>query len=172
MYSKFLQKNTKLLKESKRKSFKRFKRVSESTPAYKADIEDYDGTYLKSVIGIFKRIHPMYKIVFDSFFDNYENPIDDLIEAKNIYVAKNGSKDTGTFTKNDAKAFFDKYSGDIADYIKSIGKDDSFYEYGKTYMTYGEEEAAFDVVCLVVDTIVAEFFDNVELDDSGLADED
>ena len=170
MYSKFLQKNTKLLKESKRKSFKKFKRLSESTPAYKADIEAYDEKYLQSVIGIFKRIDPMYKIVFDSFFDNYENPIDDLIEAKNIYVAKNGSKDTETFTKNDAIAFFDKYSIDIADYIKSIGKDYIFYEYGQTCITYGEEEAAFDMVCFVVDTIVAEFFDTVELNDSGLAD--
>ena len=170
MYSKFLTKNTKLLKESKRKSFKRFKRLSESTPAYEADFEAYDEKYLQSVIDDFCNncsTPDLARAVFDACGDS---AIDALIEAKDIYVAKNGSKDTGTFTKNDAIDFIHEYDYDIYKYLKSIGEFRRFTKYGEICRTYGEEEGSFYLVCFIVDTIVAEFFDNVELDDSGLAD--
>ena len=172
MYSKFLKKNTKLLKESKRKSFKRFKRVSESIPAYKADIEAYSEKYLQSVI--------------DDFCDNYITPdlaravfdacgntaTDALIEAQNIYGAGMSGGFAGMIYYSDTVAFFDDNEDDIIDLVNNSGFEELYTQFGKDYFENGSDYAKNNITWFAFDEIVRDFFDNVELDDSGIADED
>lgn len=172
MYSKFLQKNTKLLKESKRKSFKRFKRLSESTPAYKADIEAYSEKYLQSVI--------------DDFCDNYSTPdlaravfdacgdsaIDALLEAKDIYESPNGMSGgfAGMVYYSDTVAFFDDNEDDIIELVNNLEVEELYTKFGKDYFENGPDYAKNNITWFAFDEIVRDFFDTVELDDSGLAD--
>ena len=174
MYSKFLIKNTKLLKESKRKSVKKFKKLSESIPAYKADIEAYSEKYLQSVI--------------DDFCDNYSTPdlaravfdacgdsaIDALIEAQNIYESPNGM--AGGFADmiyySDTAAFFDDNEDDIIELVNNLGLKEIYTQFGKDYFENGSDYAKNNMTWFAFETIVRDFFDTVELDDSGLADED
>ena len=171
MYSKFLKKNTKLLKESKRKSFKRFKKLSESIPAYKADIEAYSEKYLQSVI--------------DDFCDNYSTPdlaravfdtcgntaIDALIEAQNIYGSGMSGGFAGMIYYSDTAAFFDDNEDDIIELANNLGLEELYTQFGKDYFENGSDYAKNNVTWFAFETIVRDFFDTVELDDSGLADE-
>ena len=161
-----------MLKESKRKSFKRFKRVSESIPAYKADIEAYSEKYLQSVI--------------DDFCDNYTTPdlaravfdacgdtaIDALIEAQNIYESPNGM--AGGFANmvyySDTAAFFDDNEDDIVEFVNNLGLEEIYTQFGKDYFENGSEYAKNNMTWFAFETIVRDFFDTVELDDSGIAD--
>ena len=172
MYSKFLQKNTKLLKESKRKAVKKLKKLSESIPAYKADIEAYSEKYLQSVI--------------DDFCDNYSTPdlaravfdacgdsaMDALIEAKGIYNSRDGMAGgyAGMVYYNDTVAFFDDNEDDIIDLVNNSGFEELYTQFGKDYFENGPDYAKNNITWFVFDEIVRDFFDNVELDDSGLAD--
>lgn len=174
MYSKFLKKNTKLLKESKRKAIKKFKKLSESTPAYEADIEAYSEKYLQSVI--------------DDFCDNYSTPdlaravfdacgdsaTDALIEAQSIYESPNGM--AGGFADmiyySDTVAFFDDNEDDIIELANNLGLEEIYTKFGKDYFENGPDYAKNNMAWFAFETIVRDFFDNVELDDSGIADED
>ena len=174
MYSKFLQKNTKLLKESKRKAVKKLKKLSESIPAYKADIEAYSEKYLQSVI--------------DDFCDNYSTPdlaravfdacgdsaIDALIEAQNIYESPNGMAGgyAGMIYYSDTAAFFDDNEDDIIELVNNLGLEELYTQFGKDYFENGSDYAKNNMTWFAFETIVRDFFDTVELDDSGLADED
>ena len=173
MYSKFLQKNTKLLKESKRKAVKKFKRLSESTPAYKADIEAYSEKYLQSVI--------------DDFCDNYSTPglaravfdacgntaTDALIEAQSIYKSPNGMSGgfAGMIYYSDTVAFFDDNEDDIIDLVNNSGVEELYTQFGKDYFENGPDYAKNNITWFAFEEIVRVFFDTVDLDDSGLADE-
>ena len=170
MYSKFLKKNTKLLKESKRKTVKRFKRLSESIPAYKADIEAYDEKYLQSVI--------------DDFCDNYSTPdlaravfdacgksaTDALIEAQNIYGAGMSGGFAGMIYYSDTVAFFDDNEDDIIDLVNNLELEELYTKFGKDYFENGSDYAKNNMTWFAFETIVRDFFDSVELDDSGLED--
>ena len=174
MYSKCLQKNTKLHKESKRKTVKRFKKLSESIPAYKADIEAYSEKYLQSVI--------------DDFCDNYSTPdlaravfdacgdsaIDALIEAQYIYESPSGMSGgyAGMIYYSDTAAFFDDNEDDIIELANNLGLEELYTQFGKDYFENGSEYAKNNMTWFAFDQIVRDFFDTVELDDSGLADED
>ena len=172
MYSKFLKKNTKLLKESKRKTVKRFKKLSESIPAYKADIEAYSEKYLQSVI--------------DDFCDNYSTPdlaravfdacgntaTDALIEAQNIYGSGMSGGFAGMIYYSDTVAFFDDNEDDIIDLVNNSGFEELYTQFGKDYFENGSDYAKNNITWFAFDEIVRDFFDNVELDDSGIADED
>ena len=174
MYSKFLTKNTKLLKESKRKSFKRFKRLSESIPAYEADIEAHDEKYLQSVI--------------DDFCDNYSTPdlaravfdacgdsaIDALIEAQYIYESPNGMAGgyAGMIFYSDTAPFFDDNEDDISELVNNLELEELYTKFGKDYFENGSEYAKNNMTWFAFETIIRDFFETVELDDSGIADED
>ena len=174
MYSKFLTKNTKLLKESKRKSFKRFKRLSESTPAYEADFEAYDEKYLQSVIDDFCNNYStpdLARAVFDACGDS---AIDALLEAKDIYNSPNGMAGgfAGMIYYSDTAAFFDDNEDDIIELVNNSGLEELYTKFGKDYFENGSDYAKNNMTWFAFDEIVRDFFDNVELDDSGLADED
>ena len=172
MYSKFLKKNTKLLKESKRKAVKRFKRLSESTPAYEADIEAYSEKYLQSVI--------------DDFCDNYSTPdlaravfdacgrtaIEALIEAQAIYESPSGMAGgyAGMIYYSDTAAFFDDNEDDIIELVNNSGLEELYTKFGKDYFENGPDYAKNNITWFAFDEIVRDFFEIVELDDSGLAD--
>ena len=172
MYSKFLKKNTKLLKESKRKSFKRFKRLSESIPAYKADIEAYSEKYLQSVI--------------DDFCDNYSTPdlaravfdacgntaTDALIEAQNIYGSGMSGGFAGMIYYSDTVAFFADNEDDISELVNNLGLEEIYTKFGKDYFENGLDYAKNNMTWFAFEEIIRDFFDTAELDDSGLADED
>ena len=170
MYSKFLKKNTKLLKESKRKSFKRFKKLSESIPAYKADIEAYSEKYLQSVIDDFCNncsTPDLAKAVFDACGGT---ATDALIEAQNIYGAGMSGGFAGMIYYSDTVAFFDDNEDDIIDLVNNSGFEELYTQFGKDYFENGSDYAKNNITWFVFDEIVRDFFDNVELDDSGLAD--
>lgn len=170
MYSKFLQKNTKLLKESKRKSFKKFKKLSESTPAYKADIEAYSEKYLQSVIDDFCNncsTPDLAKAVFDACGNT---ATDALIEAQNIYGSGMSGGFAGMIYYSDTVAFFDDNEDDIIDLVNNSGFEELYTQFGKDYFENGSDYAKNNITWFVFDEIVRDFFDTVELDDSGLAD--
>ena len=171
MYSKFLQKNTKLLKESKRKAVKKFKRLSESTPAYKADIEAYSEKYLQSVIDDFCNnfsTPDLAKAVFDACGNT---AIDALIEAQNIYGSGMSGGFAGMIYYSDTVAFFDDNEDDIIDLVNNSGFEELYTQFGKDYFENGPDYAKNNITWFTFDEIVRDFFDTVELDDSGLADE-
>ena len=172
MYSKFLQRNTKLLKESKKKTVKKFKKLSESIPAYKADIEEYSEKYLQSVI--------------DDFCDNYTTPdlaravfdacgrtaIDALIEAQAIYESGMSGGFAGMIYYSDTAAFFDDNEDDIIELVNNLELDEIYTKFGKDYFENGADYAKNNITWFAFDEIVRDFFDTVELDDSGIALED
>ena len=172
MYSKFLQKNTKLLKESKRKAVKKLKKLSESTPAYKADIEAYSEKYLQSVIDDFCNnfsTPDLAKAVFDACGNT---AIDALIEAQNIYGSGMSGGFAGMIYYSDTVAFFDDNEDDIIDLVNNSGLEELYTQFGKDYFENGPDYAKNNITWFTFDEIVRDFFDTVELDDSGLADED
>ena len=172
MYSKFLQKNTKLLKESKRKAVKKLKKLSESTPAYKADIEAYSEKYLQSVIDDFCNnfsTPDLAKAVFDACGNT---AIDALIEAQNIYGSGMSGGFAGMIYYSDTVAFFDDNEDDIIELANNLGLEEIYTQFGKDYFENGPDYAKNNITWFTFDEIVRDFFDTVELDDSGLADED
>ena len=151
MYSKFLKKNTKLLKESKRKSFKRFKRLSESTPAYEADIEMYSEKYLQSVIDDFCNncsTPDLAKAVFDACGGT---AVDALIEAQNIYKSPNGMSGgyAGMIYYSDTAAFFDDNEDDIIELANNLGLEEIYTQFGKNYFENGPDYAKNNITWFV-----------------------
>ena len=162
MYSKFLQKNKALLKESRsfrnsRSLARRKRKVFEAEDSLKKAWENFKDSYSNPYLA-------------DAVLDALDGSLADLNQ---IY---DGRYDFSRVTTRDMKKFFIENEDDILEVVYNLGASDIYQEIGETLITNGLY-AACEFLCNIAASDVANsFFENTDSDeledDSGLADKD
>ena len=73
---------------------------------------------------------------------------------------------------SDTVAFFDDNEDDIIELANNLGLEEIYTQFGKDYFENGSDYAKNNITWFAFEEIIRDFFDSVELDDSGIADED